>query len=170
MHWQLQCSRNSETPYLLAAVNRKLKDVLFTNESIDSIYMYNGMSKLILSSNFYAKAELPTVEWLRESNVASLGKAIPRLLKLETAPNKLEVHPVYSIFYYDRFEDSGKISSMIALNVKADRLSGAVDSNEPAVSDLLAVDGQGLVVSPATGEFRFLQNLSAENDVRQIIS
>jgi len=178
---------NTDTPYVITAINRKLKDLLFTNDSIDSIYLYNGTSKLIMSSNFYADVELKTVDWVRESNIVSLGKVIPRLIEFPAGRQEMIAHEVYSMIYYDRFEDSGEVSSMIILNMKADQRTNTIGEHSngsmtpqaaelsqssglaPARGDFLVVDEHGMVVS-AAGDVAFLQDLSGESYVEKIRS
>lgn len=153
--------------FLYNATLRKLNDLLITNQNIYSITIYNGQSRsLIGTDRDKAKAETDTIRWLTEENtVASLGRAVPRTLKVEGKPGTGE--QVYTIFYYDRNYETGAITSAIIFNLKADSFADRTDQAAKDDRFMIADQKGRIVFSPVPGEF--LSDLSGTSYVARLL-
>ncbi|MCU6708600.1 helix-turn-helix domain-containing protein [Paenibacillus sp. J5C_2022] len=146
---------------------RKLHNVMLTNTNIYSITLYNGQSgTLIGTDRDKAYAEAPTIEWLQDENVQSLGRMVPR--HFPALHSDGDGDKVYTVFYYDRHPDRQEILSAIIVNMTIDE---AVYPKEPQTGDFtfFAMDRQGRTVYSPYQE-GFLSNLSSRSDVQRILS
>lgn len=90
---------NSEAidPYLTNSVLLKMQNLKFTNNSIASICLYNGLNNSFLTTA-YPFTEEKTIEWLADENIKNIYQVVPRYLETDITVKKMQ--RVYSVFNY----------------------------------------------------------------------
>ncbi|KRE64878.1 helix-turn-helix domain-containing protein [Paenibacillus sp. Soil750] len=131
---------------------KKLNDIIFINESIYSIGIYNGNNTSFLTSD-YPNIDNEAIEMLNNSDPKTKIRLLPRKLKLSSGKNQEE--NVYSIFYYNRDKSTNAILNALIVNVKEEAVRSGINPDDRVdQGNILIVDATGKVISdPSGGEF-----------------
>lgn len=131
---------------------KKLNDIIFINESIYSIGIYNGNNASFLTSD-YPNIDNEAIEMLKNSDPKTKIRLVPRKLKLSSGKNQEE--NVYSIFYYNRDKSTNVILNALIVNVKEEAVRNSINPDDRVdQGNILIVDANGKVISdPSGGEF-----------------
>lgn len=131
---------------------KKLNDIIFINESIYSIGIYNGNNSSFLTSD-YPNIDNEAIEILQNSDPKTKIRLLPRKLKLISGKNLEE--NVYSIFYYNRDKSTNAVLNALIVNVKEEAVRNGINPDDKVdQGNILIVDASGKVISdPTGGEF-----------------
>ncbi|KRE36424.1 AraC family transcriptional regulator [Paenibacillus sp. Soil724D2] len=146
---------------------KKLNDIIFINESIYSIGIYNGNNASFLTSD-YPNIDNEAIELLRNSDPKTKIRLIPRKLKLISGKNPEE--NVYSIFYYNRDKSTNAVLNALIVNVKEEAVRNGINPDERVdQGNILIVDSSGKVISDPTGG-EFLKDYSTLGSIKKILT
>ncbi|CAN7404600.1 AraC family transcriptional regulator [Paenibacillus sp. LjRoot153] len=146
---------------------KKLSDIIFINESIYSIGIYNGNNASFLTSD-YPNIDNEAIEMLKNSDPKTKIRLVPRKLKLISSKNKEE--NVYSIFYYNRDKTTNAILNALIVNVKEEAVRKGINPDDRLdQGNILIVDSDGTVISDPTGG-EFLKDYSTVGSIQKMLT
>ena len=148
-------------------VLKRIKDLASINKSLYSISIYNGISDTYFSTD-YPNTEEKAIHMLYLTNENMKFKAVPR--KLEAGANGDKEKYVFSVFYYVKDKDTGKVLNAIIVNIKDETIrSLAFQEGDSKSENILIFNNQGIIMS-SWNQKDLLQNFSDKKLIKDIFN